>query len=88
MKQWEYLEVGLDYSKGRWRDSLGREGALVGSWSAWTHSGGLLNDLGRQGWELVGVEAYPNTSGGSSYGSGARAAKWIFKRPSSQGTGT
>ncbi len=90
MQKWEYLEVYLDYSAGSWvdreghrhyragswADSMGREGQLVRVSPVWQHSGGLLNELGSQGWELVGVESYPEATGG-----GLAAAKWVFKRP-------
>lgn len=86
MQKWEYLELFLNYGSGKWRDSMGREGALSSGGSAyggnWYHSGGLLNDLGQQGWELVAVEAYPITSSGGSIGTGMLSAKWVFKRPS------
>lgn len=89
MQQWEYLELFLSYYQGKWEDSLGRQGELVkgelsgyaSSWK-WQHSGTLLNELGQQGWELVGVEAYPYTYGGGSIGLGLVAAKWLFKRQS------
>jgi hypothetical protein len=84
--KWEYLEIYLDYTEGRWQDSLERDGELV-QMRYWYHSGRLLNDLGRQGWELVAVEAYPRLSAGNSMGSGQYTAKWILKRPSSEGTG-
>lgn len=76
MQRWEYLEVFLNYSWAKWHDSTGRQGELVTGakitdihW--WQHSGPLLNELGREGWELVGVESHTGSNDG---------AKWIFKR--------
>jgi len=80
MPQWEYLEVHVDYDAKTWSDSSGRTGLLVRSESRLIHSGGLLNDLGQQRWELVGMETHPYISSGNS-NSTRSDAKWIFKRP-------
>ena len=58
MPQWEYLEV---YTfEGAWADNRGRRGDLdevVKVKNRIAHSRAtLLNDLGSQGWELVGLE--------------------------------
>lgn len=88
MQKWEYLEVFLDYYHKEWHDSMGRQGELergaaVGypKQVTWGHSGTLLNALGQQGWELAGVEAYPDMRGGHTERTGAYSAKWLFKRP-------
>jgi len=80
MQRWEYLELFLNYYYDRWSDSSGREGTLVrhGSEPQFVHSGGLADELGHQGWELVGIETYPYMDSGNSYG--VSYAKWIFKR--------
>ena len=89
MQGWEYLKVFLDYQQERWSDNLSREGDLsagpLGRYElAWHHSGDLLNDLGQQGWELVGVESYPYLFDGTTSGRGVSSGKWIFKRPSTE----
>ena len=75
MVTWEYLEVMLNTKEGWWRDSIGREGELArrayGLMSFRYASASLLNELGAEGWELVGYDADP-------------VARWILKRPSSQ----
>lgn len=82
MQNWEYLEVFFDYASNTWQDSMGRRGELDVD-DRFKHAGKLLNELGQQGWELVGLEFYPNSSGGTIYG--AYLAKWVFKRPSGPG---
>jgi hypothetical protein len=70
MPRWEYLEVQL--SEGEWIDSHGRAGELEEfgeRWTGYTHAGGLLNELGAEGWELAGV-----------WGTGSSASLY-FKRP-------
>jgi hypothetical protein len=84
MQQWEYLEVLVHYygismkQVGEWHDSMGRRGNLVRmeleGHGFWYHSGGLLNELGAQGWELVGIEEDPVQGSGSG-------VKWVLKRP-------
>lgn len=74
MQAWEYLEIELRESK--WSDSLGRGGELesfIDSSSPYParNSAALLNELGAQGWELIGVQ-------GSEYVS---RAKLYLKRP-------
>ncbi len=81
MQRWEYLEIQIDSGIRVWRDSLGREGELreaTGRWGSYRHGGALLNDLGDQGWELVGIEAVPS---GSTVWQSRPEARWIFKRP-------
>ena len=46
---------------------------LKGGWRY--HFGPLMNELGAQGWELVGIQVLP---AGSTY---TVEAQWIFKRP-------
>lgn len=59
MQRWEYLEVQVHQE--HWIDSLGRRGKLPSeraygaSYGETYFSGGLLNELGEQGWELAGV---------------------------------
>ena len=80
MARWEYLEVLLEYDREAWVDSNGREGKLQRD-AVWCHSGSLLNDLGREAWELAGVETYPYADTVTGYASQNRSrAKWIFKR--------
>ncbi len=60
MRQWEYLEVWVNYARCDWYDSSGRQGDLIsneadGSYDLATP---LLNELGHQGWELTGVGSY------------------------------
>jgi hypothetical protein len=55
---WEYLEVYV--FDGSWTDSSGRKGRLkevsVGSLArGFRDTTPLLNELGRQGWELIGT---------------------------------
>jgi hypothetical protein len=79
MQQWEYLEVYLfqaEPGQGLWADSAGRNGSMEindqpGFKFRWNTSAPALNDLGREGWELVS---------GLNAGSGHRL---IFKRPRS-----
>lgn len=84
MQKWEYLEVY--HWRSGWSDSMGRSGDFVYVDAReidgrWYHSGGLLNELGAQGWELIGIEVLPAGQYGTT------AAKWIFKRPGAQGAG-
>ena len=78
MQKWEYIEVFVNYPDKRRDDSMGRSGELIvvneGFVYQWEHSGGLLNELGAQGWEMTGVETHTSSSG-------THAAKWLFKRP-------
>jgi hypothetical protein len=53
VQKWEYLRVYFPGTK--WYDSLGRSGEGVKTGQGWYHCGGLLNELGAQGWELTGV---------------------------------
>lgn len=74
MERWEYLECVVDYhGTGSWWDSVGRSGELAEGQSGY-HAGPLLNALGAQGWELVGIQVLPR---GDHYTSQAR---WLFKR--------
>ena len=86
MRRWEYLIVDLGYygeGKAGWQDSMGRSGSLPelksgSSFDAhWGQQraalGALLNDLGRQEWELMNVHARPGDSA-----SGRQ--RWILKR--------
>jgi hypothetical protein len=88
MRGWEYLVVDLDYygeDKAGWQDSMGRSGKLPqlksgrefeAHWSQQRAAlGVLLNDLGRQGWELMNVHSRPGA------GTSGRQ-RWILKRPS------
>jgi len=66
---WEYLEIAIQGH--RWSDSMGRSGVLDEMLGGhFLNSAPLLNELGAQGWELVGVQSTP------SYES-----KLILKRP-------
>jgi hypothetical protein len=80
MQRWEYLELFLNYYYDRWCDSSGREGTLVrhGTEKQFVHTGGLADELGQQGWELIGIETYPYMDAGNSFG--VSFAKWLFKR--------
>jgi hypothetical protein len=73
VQNWEYLEVEIkelgSYHPHPWQDSMGRSGELKRLGEELSNSAPLLNELGAQGWELVGV-----------YSPG-RAAKLILKRP-------
>ncbi len=85
MQRWEYLEVEVNYFYGWWRDSLGRRGKLVDSEEAdpnqpFSHSGPLLNELGEQGWELIGIQVLPHGGTFRTYD-----ARWVFKRPGTSG---
>ena len=56
MQRWEYLTLFV--SRLSWSDSLGRQGEvprLVG-WQSQGDPTELLNQLGDQGWELVGAD--------------------------------
>jgi len=78
VQSWEYLEIELyTYDRARregrpgWKDSMGRSGVLDEMLGGhFLNSAPLLNELGAQGWELVGVQSTP------SYES-----KLILKRP-------
>lgn len=60
MQRWEYLAVHFE---GRhWADSLGHRGDVVNAGRPYNETvnndhqpGKLLNELGDQGWEVVGV---------------------------------
>ncbi len=56
MDRWEYLEIWA--SKAQWWDSVGRSGKLPESTAddCWPVTP-LLNELGDQGWEVVGIAA-------------------------------
>ncbi len=73
MQKWEYLVLSVGVVSGgvEWSDSAGRKGRLGRDWDASVAA--LLNDLGLQGWELIGV----TTPGGPS--------KFYFKRPDRKG---
>jgi hypothetical protein len=60
MQQWEYLQVTFSHSRRvgderehPWRDSLGRKGVASSHVSNIDYAT-LLNQLGAEGWELVG----------------------------------
>ncbi len=64
MPQWEYLEVVCNYSRGTWWNSYGDEGKLLRVDVDAAVQGGriitpIFDDLGLQGWELIGVTADP-----------------------------
>jgi hypothetical protein len=83
VQSWEYLEVVLGNDSIRadktnliWRDSMGRSGDLQALVFRFANSAPLLNELGAQGWELVGVQPSSDVSG--------HYAKYILKRPRAQ----
>ena len=54
MQSWEYLQVCV--IDRNWADSLGRNGQLApGPGLDWRLVTPLLNELGGEGWELVGT---------------------------------
>ena len=60
MEKWEYLTVQV--TLGEWYDSTGRKGKtdllsdfVAGNEYKVYHPTELLNDLGEEGWEMVGV---------------------------------
>ena len=57
MQRWEYLTITV--SRFAWSDSAGREGELPLEGEA----SGLLDELGEQGRDLAGVQAYGSYSG-------------------------
>ena len=80
MQSWEYLEIELVSQAWRgggareWKDSMGRSGKLEPLGQNFLNSTPLLNELGAQGWELVGVQSYETN--GNTFG-----AKLFLKRP-------
>ena len=71
MAQWAYKVVYIDY-----RGRISSEGleTLIGDERRSTFARRYMNGLGREGWELVGIQ--PLTS---------NSAYYIFKRPASEG---
>ena len=71
MAQWAYKVVYIDY-----RGRISSEGleTLIGDERRSTFARRYMNGLGRDGWELVGIQ--PLTS---------NSAYYIFKRPASEG---
>ncbi len=72
MPQWEYEIVHLDAKKLLKEDE--RQAQMSDS----------LNQLGREGWELVGV-APNNVTQGLDLGGSTNAYTFIFKRPAATG---
>jgi hypothetical protein len=79
MQKWEYLRLEVRWKKptfgeGYWLTMF--HGKEVQGWSeVWE----LINDLGAQGWELVGVLSI-DTGGGASIGYTMTGAEYYFKR--------
>ncbi len=71
MAQWAYKVVYIDY---RGRISSDGVETLIGNERRSTFARRYLNDLGRQGWEVVGIQ--PLTS---------NSAYYIMKRPAQEG---
>jgi hypothetical protein len=55
MQQWEYLELRVHTSWDNWSDSLGRSGPLSTVTGPHRGTAAVCNELGEQGWELVGL---------------------------------
>jgi hypothetical protein len=64
---WDYLEVSVNLSKQRWKDSSGRAVRLRKG-----NTAPILADLGAEGWELTGTVPLERAS--ESY-------RLYFKRP-------
>jgi len=71
MNQWAYKVVYIDY-----RGRISSEGieTLIGNERRSTFARSYMNGLGREGWELVGIQ--PLT---------ANSAYYVFKRPAQEG---
>lgn len=65
IQAWEYVEVYVDVNNSAWRDSRGNVGDLRARHYRFAPDE-LLDELGADGWELVGV--VPIGAGGHSYG--------------------
>src|SRR5260370_22398402 len=71
MAQWAYKVVYIDY---RGRISCEGQETLIGDERRSTFARRYMSNLGREGWELVGIQ--PLTS---------NSAYYIFKRPAQEG---
>ena len=71
MSQWAYKVVYIDY-----RGRISSEGleTLIGNERRSTFARRYMNGLGREGWELVGIQSLTSNS-----------AYYIFKRPAQEG---
>ena len=71
MAQWAYKVVYIDY---RGRISCEGVETLIGNERRSTFARRYLNDLGRDGWEVVGIQSLTSNS-----------AYYIMKRPAQEG---
>lgn len=71
MAQWAYKVVYIDY---RGRISCEGQETLIGNERRSAFARRYMNDLGKEGWELVGIQSLTSNS-----------AYYIYKRPAQEG---
>ena len=76
MQQWEYKFVECFYHLDDWFPAY-ENGNEIKNWKSGNNVAAYSNQLGQQGWELVGVA----TSAAGSHGDYREWFRLVFKRP-------
>ena len=87
MQQWEYLYISCAYQNNGWRPAFAN-GKEVSGWQTMTIYD-YSNELGSEGWELVGLATTDRSSqnlpisGSSLQARSEQTFRLVFKRPKS-----